>query len=303
MSDPVEIEGVLDRFRQWLVGVRAEAATMADAAGLPASEASPPREFGLINLVEEFTALRQELKLQTKSSRALQEQSEALLSGLRQAIEQFRSVTSGEEQAVWDAGRPLAEGLASLDEALERGRLELEKAQRRFVDESPQAMETVLDELLKRQSWFRRRLFRGYHGQVLETLRSKNWAVRKSWFESLLEGYGLVQSRLRRVMQAEAVERIACLGREVDPERMIVIEVVDDPSQHPHTVVEELRRGYTWRGRVVRYAEVRATSAYSSAIDTETVDSQHAGTRDTRDISDQDEHRDGSQEPGWLETH
>ena len=45
---------------------------------------------------------------------------------------------------------------------------------------------------------------------------------------------------------------------QADPESMIVVEVVDDPNRPPGQVVEEVRRGYTWRGRVFRFAEVRA---------------------------------------------
>jgi molecular chaperone GrpE len=63
---------------------------------------------------------------------------------------------------------------------------------------------------------------------------------------------------VRRVLQSEAIEPIACLGRPVDPDRMIVIEITDTPDWPPQTVIEELRRGYTWRGRVLRLAEVRA---------------------------------------------
>ncbi len=60
-------------------------------------------------------------------------------------------------------------------------------------------------------------------------------------------------------MKSEKIERIACVGNLVDPERMTVLEVLDDQSRPPGTVVKELRRGYTWRGRVIRYAEVQAT--------------------------------------------
>jgi molecular chaperone GrpE len=39
---------------------------------------------------------------------------------------------------------------------------------------------------------------------------------------------------------------------------MTVLEVIDVPEKPAGTVVKELRRGYTWRGRVIRYAEVQA---------------------------------------------
>ena len=91
-----------------------------------------------------------------------------------------------------------------------------------------------------------------------------NGRERHEFFQSFLEGYSLIQKRLRRVMAAEQIERIPCEGRPVDPERMTVLEVVDDPARPPGSVVKELRRGYTWRGRVIRYAEVQAVRSAGS---------------------------------------
>ena len=48
---------------------------------------------------------------------------------MRQAIEQFRSVEPKEAQAAWAAGKPIAEALGDLDEALARGRRAIEKDQ------------------------------------------------------------------------------------------------------------------------------------------------------------------------------
>jgi molecular chaperone GrpE len=259
MSEPIDVDAILGRFREWLDRARDEAMDGTHPADAGPTDEGPPREFGLIDLVAEFTALRQELKLQTRSARGLQEQAEALLPPLRQAIEHFRSVAPREEQAAWTAGKPLADGLAMLDEALDRVRGEIEKARHALLDRSVLELEGSLDELFKGQSWWRRRRLRRYHEQVLETVARWNRGDRRRWFDSLLEGFGLMQNRLRRVMQAEAVERIDCLGRPVDPERMVVVEVVDDPGVPSHTVVEEIRRGYLWRGRVLRLAEVRAS--------------------------------------------
>jgi molecular chaperone GrpE len=262
MIDPQEVEGILDRFREWLSAARIEGGRL-DRLGVgPGSEGDEPQaEVGIIDLVEEFTALRHELKLQTKSGRGLLEQTETLLAALRQAIEQFRSVESREGQAAWAAGKPLAEALADLDEALDRGRREIEKARYRIAEESIAALVANLDDRFRRQSWIRRLQVWGYHQQILEVVRDAG-QTRRELFDSLLEGYGLIQNRLHRVMKAERVDRIPCEGHPVDPERMTVIEVVEDPSLAPGTVVKELRSGYTWKGRVLRYAEVQAVSAY-----------------------------------------
>jgi molecular chaperone GrpE len=299
MSNTIEIEQVLERFQQWLEEVRTEGRTLdKKSGGQPLVDGERP-EFGLIDLVKEFTALRQELKLETKSSRNLQEQTEALLQPLRQAIDHFRSVTPREEQAAWNAGKGLAEGLATLDEALERGRSQIEKARELLVDEQARALASSLDELYKSQSWFRRRRSRRYHEQIMAVVSRNAQCAQRKWFESLLEGYGLMQNRLRRVMQAEEIERIECLGRQVDPELMIVVEVVEEPDLPPRNVTEELRRGYLWRGRVIRHAEVKA----SSEVPDET--GARASEVDVHEPEDHLEYNDPSEESSeasWLET-
>jgi molecular chaperone GrpE len=265
MNDRDDVEAILDRFRQWLDAARMEADDHGTfESALNREHQASSREFGLIDLVEEFTALRQEVKLQTKSGRGLLEQTETTLSALRQAIEQFRSVEPKEAQAVWTAGKALAEALADLDEALGRGQREIERARNQIADVSIRTLEKALEDLHRSRSWIRRRLLRSYHNQVLDIVK-RDGQSRHDLFDSFLEGFGLIQKRLRRVMAAERVERIPCEGNLVDPQRMTVLEVVELPDQPPGRVVKELRPGYTWRGRVIRYAEVQAVRASSAA--------------------------------------
>jgi molecular chaperone GrpE len=265
MREPLDREDLLSRFREWLAEASAEAPGDA-SAGSEALES----EVGLYRLVEEFTALRQELKLQTKSTRGLQEQTETLLPALRQAIEQLRVAASaptppggasraGDRDSPWKAGKPLAEALADLDEALKRGRAEIEKARSRLVDEPDRALTEAIDAHLARQSWLRRWWFRGCHAQVRAIAAAHGAEKRQRFFEALLEGYDLIRLRLRRALETAEIKRIECLGRPVDPERMIVLEVVEDPTRPPGEVIEEVRSGYTWGERVLRYAEVRAS--------------------------------------------
>jgi molecular chaperone GrpE len=280
MNEPEVVEGLLDRFREWLAAARIEAEGLDRLGTGPGPERDQREpELGLVDLVEEFTALRHELKLQTKSGRGLLDQVDSTLSALRQAIEQFRSVEPKEAQAAWAAGKVLAEALADLDEALDRGRREIEKAARRIAVESIDALADALDDRFRRQSWIRRRLAGGYHQDVLDVVREAGRA-RRDLFESLLEGYGLIQNRLSRVLKSERIERIPGEGHPVDPERMVVIEVVDDPRRPPGTVVKELRRGYTWKGRLLRYAEVSAASAARGAPPAPVDDAEFASAND-----------------------
>ena len=62
--------------------------------------------------------------------------------------------------------------------------------------------------------------------------------------------------RVERALQQQGLEAIPAAGQPFDPERMEVVAVVADSGRPSGEVVEEVRRGYLWRGRVFRYAQV-----------------------------------------------
>ena len=251
---------VLASFRGWLSDAQSEAESVREDMASDNGEPAAPA-VGLIQLVEQFTALRHELKLQTKSARSLEERSEATLTEMHAAIEQFRSVQADENQAVQKAAKPMVEALIDLDEALQRGRKVIENAQRRILEDSVEELKKVrdrLDEVFQLQSWWRRRLCRPWHEATKEIYFHQAVELQRGIFASLLEGYNLIQSRLQRFLEEEKIIRIPCVGQPADPHAMTVIEVIDDPTKPAGVVVEEIRPGYFWKGKVVRFAEVRA---------------------------------------------
>ncbi len=117
-----------------------------------------------------------------------------------------------------------------------------------------------LEELFAAQWWWQRRLTRTYHRRLcrrIEEMEEDARAERQTLYGALLSGFAMIQQRLARNMANAGVIRIRTIGRTVDPEEMIVVEVVDADGQ-PGQVVEEIRRGYSWQGVVLRPAEVRA---------------------------------------------
>lgn len=251
-----DVEEILARLRDWLLQVREEV----DALPLdrePGAEAAPS-PVGLVQLIEQFTALRHELKLSTKSVRALEERNAAALGGLEQAIAAMRSVEPKESEAARRAAQPLVHSLAELDEALRRCRAVVENARRRIVEESAAELLGQIDQHFRRQPWGFRWLAAAWYRGLRRLVERQSGEIHGAIFDSLLAGYELVQNRLRRAMAREELVRIDCVGRPVDPHTMTVIEAVDDPTQAPGTVIEEVRPGYLWKGKVLQYAEVRA---------------------------------------------
>ena len=251
-------EKVLTRFGDWLEKTRSECESLDDDA---ADVQRPLEPIGLYQLIEQFTALRHDVKLLTKAGRGTEERNEATLLSLQAAIEQFRAVERKEDEAADKAARPLVEALVDLDESLARCREVIERAKHRFLGALGAELEESrrrLDELFRTQPWWRRFLCRPWHEAARGLYSGGALDTYRGIFDSLLEGYDLIENRLQRTMQERSIVRMQCLGEPADPNRMTVLEVVSDPSRRPQTVIEEVRPGYCWEGRVLRFAEVKA---------------------------------------------
>ncbi|HUG71711.1 MAG TPA: nucleotide exchange factor GrpE [Pirellulaceae bacterium] len=233
----------------------------------PADDPAPELPaIGFIELIEAFTALRHETKLHTKSGRGLEDAVQSSLQGLNSAIRQFETVQSREEEAAARAAKPLAEALANLDEALARGAEAITASHRQAMQTVPLHLRDALDQRFQQLSKWRRWLSRPWHQQVQFACQEEISAAMGDTLHRAMEGYGLIQARLRRVMQEQGVARIECVGKPLDPAKMTVVELIDDPTAKPETVLEEVRPGYTYHGRVIRFAEVRATRSFETSV-------------------------------------
>ena len=74
--------------------------------------------------------------------------------------------------------------------------------------------------------------------------------------DSIVTGYRMSLQRLERALQQSGLEPIPCIGQPFDPEQMEVVATVADTGRPAGEVIEEVRRGYRWHGRIFRYAQV-----------------------------------------------
>jgi molecular chaperone GrpE len=257
-------ERILERFRVWLHETRQQAReTNPDST--PGAEvtagADPVPVFGLEPLVGEFTALRHELKLQTRSARALEELIRESVPSLTDATTTLRSAAAqAASKSTETADKSFASTLAEMDESLERGREQWQKNAARLIGPTAPPALALAQELYAGLSWWQRRYKAAYHRRVCEAIERAEEQTRRerqTLLTALLSGAELIQQRLARTMASAGVMRIPTVGRLVDPELMVVIEVVDAEGPAGQ-VVEEIRRGYTWKGGLLRPAEVRA---------------------------------------------
>ena len=257
MNDLPDSEDLIGRFKQWLEETRRDVDALPED-GEPSAEQSEVRPVGLLQLVEQFTALRHEVKLQTKSSRGLAERTEQALTAMQQAIDMFRSAEAKEKEAGQKAAKPLVESLMELDEALGRGRSVIDAARRRLLEDLTAHVQEQFNDLLLRVPRWRRWLCRSWCRQASNVLTQRVALTYRDIFNSLIEGYDLILGRLQRAMEKAELYRIECVGRQVDPHLMTVVEVVDDPFRPPGLVVDQIRPGYYWKDKAIRFAEVRA---------------------------------------------
>ncbi len=254
-----ENEAILQRVRDLLGRTEEEMRQLSDTASLEvvsAPEEVPP--VGLLQLMEAFTALRHELKLQTKSNRAMEESLQTALSGLDRAAGHLRSVQSREESLVADAALPLVLALIELDEGLERGERAFLLLEQQHMPDVTRELDDALELAFAQRSAWQRWRARRWHAFVRATCRQHLTDLNPRLLTPLREGYEMIRTRLKRLLAQQRIERFPSVGLRVDPARMTVIELVDQPDLPPETVVEELRAGYGWRDRIVRFAEVRA---------------------------------------------
>ena len=248
-----DVETMLDDFRAWLQ----------EAKEIPA--AAPAEQLDVATIVQHFIALRQEVNLQTKASRAQLDQNAQTIVMLQQALEGLQSsdATSQDESL-----RPLLKTLIDAHDALSLAQREVQRlldipSPPVLVSEGPPAIDIRLP------FWARWLGLGAAIDEQLAPLRAWRPAPpaldeiaqrSRQVLDALLVGYRMSLQRLERALEQHGLEPIACVGAPFDPEAMEVAEVVREEGRASTEVLQEVRRGYRWHGRLFRYAQVRVAA-------------------------------------------
>lgn len=293
---PEAIAAVLEDFRGWLTAAAATEA-VEPTAEQPLAEGA----VDLFTLVGQFIALRQEVNLQTRAVRAQQEQNTETLRHLAEAVDSLSqapvAAPQWRESPVDDPLRPLLKTLVDLYDAASLAGRELQRVQdavsatMRPIEEAATGIDTKeSDEPDWRPpsavlpSWWARRFgARAEDAGASFAAWKVEWTARRRRERETLEerlrrareaaerirqtlaataaGYAMTLQRVERSMTQHNLEPIPAVGQAFDPELMEVLEVVLDSGRSSGEVVEEVRRGYLWNGRIFRYAQVRVAKS------------------------------------------
>jgi molecular chaperone GrpE len=253
-----EVETILADFRAWLL----------QAKDIPAAPTADTLDVAII--VQQFTALRHEVNLQTKASRAQLEQNAQALAALQESLDSDSQQPTNDELL-----RPLLKTLIDAHDALSLAQREVQ----RLLDNAPNdpapapvhvdpppafklklptwtrwfGLDTSIDaQLAPLRAWADAQQRTNSSSPVDESAHRYRQSL-----EALLVGYAMSMQRIERALEQQGLEAIPCVGEPFDPETMEVAEVVREEGRTSTEVLQEVRRGYRWRGKVFRFAQVR----------------------------------------------
>jgi len=255
-----------------------------DLAALPSEAPQPPADsVDLFTLVGQFTALRQEVNLQTRAVRSQQEQN---AESLRHTAETFQSLRQAQQLINAQEAEARLQQIDAAVQPLLKALVDVADSQLLTIRELTRAVQTVKDLLPERRpaadslpqppatGLFARLFGIGrltvYQQQLAQHIESQQQGIATvgPWettaqieriLESALAGLGLGLQRVERILRQFELEPIPTVGRPFDPERMEALEIAPDSNRPPGEVIDELRRGYWRKGKVFRFAQVRVS--------------------------------------------
>jgi molecular chaperone GrpE len=75
--------------------------------------------------------------------------------------------------------------------------------------------------------------------------------------EVVIQGVGMTLKKLKKVLENEGVSPIECVGKPFDPSRHNAVATTEKEDAKECTIVEEVRKGYTMREKVIRPSIVK----------------------------------------------
>jgi molecular chaperone GrpE len=227
-----------------------------EALGAPGwNDAAPPDEipqFGAVDVVEAFTAMRHEWRGQTKESRALAEQLQAAVSSIESLESKLLAAVA--ENRPDDSGevRRLVLRLVETDHQFSRAieAIAQWETNRKLRQEAEaQTIERYFAQMSWLSRWFARPLL-----DFIGELRPIHEAATEN---PATDGLNLVVARLRRALEEHGIERLDVAGQPFDANTMHAIGSVESKDCPAGHIVEQLSPAYRWQGRPLRFADVR----------------------------------------------
>ncbi|MDA8096635.1 MAG: nucleotide exchange factor GrpE [Desulforudis sp.] len=172
--------------------------------------------------------------------------------------EEFPAAGERETENPSNQPEPLVEDEPTLREMLAREQEQLEECRGRLV-----RLQADFDNFRRRtrqekEQWFRQ-ASEDLVNALLPVLDNFERAIKAPGgdLQNFTTGVQMIRRQLDEVLAEHGLEPMVSEGADFDPECHECVERVTAPDQSDNAVVEELRRGYYYRGKVLRPAMVR----------------------------------------------
>ena len=218
-----------------------------------ATEPEAP-QFGLLEVIEAFTAMRHEFRTQSREQRPLTDSITAAADSLHRietTLDQKLDAVAGETDS-----QSLLEIIIDLDISLQRA---VDATANRIVESGSQQTQLVdsVRRLFDQSGWMGRWFGKRFFDNVVQTIQATNQPKP----DSTAEGIQMLLVRLRRMMADKGVQRTETTGQPFDAETMKAISTVVSETAPAGSVAEEISPAYFYQGRLIRFAEVKVAQA------------------------------------------
>lgn len=143
------------------------------------------------------------------------------------------------------------------DRALEEAREQIEDLNDRYM-RARADFENLKKRVERDRLEERARISADILGEILPAIDNMDRALSQSGEEaSLREGVTLIRRQLDEALKKLGLEPIDCLGEQFDPVYHEAMTAEPKEGFAPNTIIEEIRKGYTLGGRVIRPSLVK----------------------------------------------
>lgn len=158
----------------------------------------------------------------------------------------------------------LAEHIAALQSELEKLKADAAESHNRYlraIADFDNYRKRQREEIARRVNLAREELLLKILPIVDNFERAVQAAEAQHNYDSLVEGVNLTLRQMKEMLAREGVEPIEAVGREFNPELHEAMMRVETDEYPENTIVEELEKGYTIDGRVLRPSRVKVAAS------------------------------------------
>ena len=168
--------------------------------------------------------------------------------------EEINKSVNKEKQKSEDKNLIKDEKIKDLEEKLVRSLAEMENQRRRFEKEKEDAFEFGGFALAKESLLLMDNLDRA----KISISNNENFK-KNNQLPKILETFDVVQIDLISIFKRNGIELINCLNKKFDPNYHQAMLEIEDENKEPGIIVQEIQKGFTMKGRLLRPSLVGVT--------------------------------------------